>query len=211
MKKTLSNALNFKVDNLGYIEPGHGLKGKQQWLVQDEDLVEMYTCYDGKKYREIMLWCIQPSSGENTRKRPISESHITPLKPKRASCSQTIDIVEDIVTKLKEKHGQKFTTEQLSCWAHMYNMGKHGNLETPPNLPFFSGTKKHSSGAHGGSDSHPVEKSAVMSPSKRVNLRSESIRQLSDWHALLEKGGISKEQYDDIQGAILKDMKSNMV
>ena len=43
---------------------------------------------------------------------------------------------------------------------------------------------------------------------KRVNLRSESIRH---WHALLEKGGISKEQYDDIQCAILKDMKDNMV
>ena len=44
-----------------------------------------------------------------------------------------------------------------------------------------------------------------------LNLRSESIRQLTDWHALLEKGGISKEQYDDIQCAILKDMKDNMV
>ena len=81
----------------------------------------------------------------------------------------------------------------------MYNLGRHGNLGAPPNLPFFGGTKKHISGACSDSNSHTNQPSATMSPSKRVNLRYESIRQLADWHALLEKGGISKEQYDSVQ------------
>ena len=74
----------------------------------------------------------------------------------------------------------------------MYNMGRRGNLETPPNLPFFGGTKKHNiSGACGDSNSLTVQPSATMSPSKRVNLRSESIRQLADWHAM-KKGAYRK-------------------
>ena len=41
MKQSLLGMLKFAVDNFGYIEPGHGLKGKQQWIVQDEDLQEI--------------------------------------------------------------------------------------------------------------------------------------------------------------------------
>ena len=77
MKGTLSTALKFPVDSFGYIEPGHRLKGKQRWLVQDQDVMEMYVCYEGKTCCEIMLWYIQPSCeqfGVNARKRPSSGS-----------------------------------------------------------------------------------------------------------------------------------------
>ena len=43
------------LDNFGYIEPGHGAKGKQCWLMSDDDLKEMYSVHKGKK--EILLWC----------------------------------------------------------------------------------------------------------------------------------------------------------
>ena len=46
------------LDQLGYIEAGHGLRGKQRWLVVDSDLEEMYTFHKGKK--EILLWCFGP-------------------------------------------------------------------------------------------------------------------------------------------------------
>ena len=55
MKESLTSALKFSFDNFGYIEPGHGLKGRQQWIVQDEDVQEMYKSYC--KRREILLWC----------------------------------------------------------------------------------------------------------------------------------------------------------
>jgi hypothetical protein len=36
------NRPNFADTELGYIEPGHGLKGKKQWLNNDDDLKDMY-------------------------------------------------------------------------------------------------------------------------------------------------------------------------
>lgn len=31
-------------DGIGYIKPGHGLNGKQKWLLDDDDVSEMYAC-----------------------------------------------------------------------------------------------------------------------------------------------------------------------
>ena len=95
----------------------------------------------------------------------------------------------------------------------MYNMEKHRTLDTPPNLPFFTGAKRGNVEVEISSEfsRHQVQSSATISHGKRVNLRSESIKQLVDWHSHLEKGGISKEQYDEVQHAILKDIKDNMV
>ena len=58
------------ITQLGYIEPGHGIKGKQQWLTSDTDLKEMYDCFKrGKK--EIILWCY---TGESTvAKTPVKK------------------------------------------------------------------------------------------------------------------------------------------
>ena len=36
-------------EGFGYIEPGRGVKGKQRWLLSDEDVSDMYTLHDGKK------------------------------------------------------------------------------------------------------------------------------------------------------------------
>ena len=58
--------------------------------------------------------------------------------------------------------------------------------------------------------SEGTKASCSISPSKRVNLHTESIGQLVEWHSLLEKGGISREVYEDMQQAILKDIKDNM-
>ena len=39
----------------GYIEPGHGLRGKKEWLSMDDDVTEMLQIHKDKK--EVMLWC----------------------------------------------------------------------------------------------------------------------------------------------------------
>ena len=41
LKKTLSEAFGFQVGSIGFVEPGHGLKGRQHWLVRDKDLQDM--------------------------------------------------------------------------------------------------------------------------------------------------------------------------
>ena len=45
---------DFKVVDLGYIEPGHGMKGRKQWLNTDSDVDVMYEQHAGK--RNILLW-----------------------------------------------------------------------------------------------------------------------------------------------------------
>ena len=51
----IKTSLNICPLQIGYIEPGHGLKGKQRWLIDDGDLTDMYCIYERK--REITLWC----------------------------------------------------------------------------------------------------------------------------------------------------------
>ena len=47
----------------------------------------------------------------------------------------------------------------------------------------------------------------MLSPTKRVMLRTQCIEQLERWHNLMKSGGITKEQYDELQGSILSEVK----
>ena len=75
----------------------------------------------------------------------------------------------------------------------MVNTHKHESLDSPPKKSFFG--KKTSADASG------------VSPGKRITLHSECIDQLDKWHKLKECGVITKEEYDDLQKAILTDIK----
>ena len=100
----------------------------------------MYRSY--KKYGEILLWCIHPHNGADTeRKQGRGESADASRPVKPSTCSQKIKDVEDLLTQLREKLGLKYTTEQLSCWAHMFHIEKHKSRDFTPNLPFFSESK----------------------------------------------------------------------
>ena len=182
----------------GYIVPGHGLKGKQMVIETDDDLPAMYNCYRGK--RCVMLWvkCVK----ERALKRLLSSSlgDSDGPKTKRVSPGYTSHMknmaeVEEILERLKQKHKDNYTPEQLHAWAHMIQMKKHSSYDTAPNKPFF-GKKGISSVAAGG-----------ISPLKKINMRSECIQQLSQWHQLMEKGAITVEEYKEMQETILQDIK----
>lgn len=40
--------------DFGYIQPGHGIKGRQQSLTKNEDLMTMYELH--KRRKQIVLW-----------------------------------------------------------------------------------------------------------------------------------------------------------
>ena len=84
----------------------------------------------------------------------------------------------------------------------MVNMGKHTSLDTPPDKPFFCGSKKRLSSQVSTADVAPTD----ISPIKRSNLRSQYMTQMRDWHALFEAAAITKE-YEDQKGRILEDLK----
>ena len=47
----------------------------------------------------------------------------------------------------------------------------------------------------------------LASPGKHLQMRSQCIEQLDKWHSLLERGGITPGQYDDLRAKIFKDMQ----
>ena len=185
---------------VGYIEIGHGWKGRQRWLVSNDDITEMYKIYEGKK--EILLWCIgKRKDGPNAKekKRALSEPDTSDERPKTkfSKHDEQMVKVDEIFKKLKTIHSSAYSSEQLHTWAHMINLEKHDSYTDPPDKPFFK-TKKLKTvvATHDG-----------VSPSKRISLRSECITQLQKWHSLYESGGISEEDYRQLQLAILSDIK----
>lgn len=202
--------------DIGYIEPGHGLKGKQQTLIDDDDIDEMYDVYKMKK-RGITLWCYtcaDRGAAPHSKKRTSLDSEDkAPRSKRKDSIAEKLAEVELTVKELKDKHGSKYSTEQLNAWAHMISVGKHCSFEDPPNLPYFVGkarSRKDDTAdpqhALSMSTDKPSSIAVSLSPGKRVSLRTECIDQLSKWHQLLEKGGIDKEQYDSLQKAIIGDI-----
>ena len=197
---------------VGYIEPGHGSRGKQRWLTSTEDLQDMYTMYERRS--EILLWAFSAgTSGNSKRKRtksPTDKSTPAATKAPRSNFQEhtlKIQKVEEIAKDLKERHGDKYTSEQYNVWAHMIHMGKHDSRLIPPDKPFFrtSGTQQEQTRSP--ASQAPVVNSLCVSPGKRIGLRTECMEQLDKWYALLEKGVITTEQYEEHQQKILKDMK----
>ena len=74
-------------------------------------------------------------------------------------------------------------------------MKKHDSYEEPPNKPFFRNSRKTKP------STPPSEKSSdsnlTISPGKHVLMQGQLIDQISKLHDLLERGAISKVQYDN--------------
>ena len=146
LRKCIKEEIEQFADTVGYVEPGHGIKGKMMCLGDDEDLSEMYVVH--KRKSEVLLWCYgdlgegsMSSTGveqsDSTWKRPHSETS-APASKRSASIADTINAVEAIIVKLRKKHGEsRFSVEKLNCWAHMLNCGKWSSYDDPPKLPFF--------------------------------------------------------------------------
>jgi len=58
LKEKLCEELNLDIEEMGYISPGHKLKGKLNPLTSGEDLDDMYAEY--KRKRADIMWCSTP-------------------------------------------------------------------------------------------------------------------------------------------------------
>lgn len=182
--------------SFGYIQPGHGSKGRQQSLEVSEDLSTMYSVYSGKK--QIILWLKVTKA-----KRPLAANNSGTKKQCRTNHEghlEKMSQVQVIVEELQERHGssKKYSPEQVRAWAHMIQLRKHDSYETPPDKPFFKSNKN-------AKPCMTAEK--TLSPGKRISYRTECIEQLDKWHSLMEKGAISQAQFQELQERILGDIK----
>lgn len=103
LKAKLSEIFDFPAKRFGYIEAGHGLKGKSRWITTDDELEEMYQLH--KSRRDILLWCYRESAHQSSTDSQHQRKRSTPddghdsraPKPKRETCAQNIKEVETIV------------------------------------------------------------------------------------------------------------------
>lgn len=123
LKEDVCNACDCKIslESFGYIEPGHGFKGKQHWLVSAGDLKDMYDVHRAK--REILLWASMLDVQKKRAHSPDPES-----SEKKARYDKYLDNmteVEMIEEELAEKHaGDPYSKEQIRSWAHLIQMKK---------------------------------------------------------------------------------------
>ena len=184
--------------DVGYIEPGHGSRGKLRWLSSTADLEDMYALFSSRNKKEILLWCC-PRKKEMPMQKPKPPATGNSTAPtQHQQHVSRLENVDNIFQQLREKH-DNFSDEQIRTWAHMISMHRHDSYELPPDKPFFRKRKvpKVPSGDDG----------TGVSPGKKLSMRSECIDQLHKWHDLYEKRAISKEQYEEFQRSILGDMK----
>ena len=113
------------------------------------------------------------------------------------------DEVDAIVTKLKDKHQDKFTPPQLNTWAHCIHMKTHSSYDEPPDKPFFKSKSKQSSVR----EDLPSTTCSAVSPGKRIGLRTQCMDQMEKWYHLFEKGVISEEQYKELVDKVWVDIK----
>ena len=149
MKAELHSIVEADISGIGFIMPGHGLKGKLTSLLTDGDLDEMYWQYSNK--RDILIWCyaeteqnkgdlIENTSRKRSRSPRPQQPHVK--QARQDKCDEKIAAVEGIVSELQSINGHKYSVEQFNAWAHMIHVGKHSSLEEPPDLPYFKGSRK---------------------------------------------------------------------
>ena len=87
----------------------------------------------------------------------------------------------------------------------MVHLKSWTSLDEPPNKPFFTNGRKRSKTDEA---NPPAQKKLfVVSPGKKVQVRSELIDQLDKFHKLKESGALSSTEYDELRSTILSDIK----
>ena len=82
----MQESLDSDVTSMGYICPGHGFKGKQNTIRNDEDLVAMYNVAYQKK-KEIFLRCYALFPGNDASEKDAPQKRPLPKDSENASDS----------------------------------------------------------------------------------------------------------------------------
>ena len=200
---------------------GTELRAKE-WLTCGEDLWEMKDLYKKKRrcYSGVMILRFHQLIG-SVFEETILVMRIPRLRSQRAVLDwerlwKKMSQVEEFYNNLREKHGEP---EQFRAWANMIQLGKHSPLDNPPSSRFFKSPNHsqktkvpQSECSTAARDDTPItgkspQDPTALSPSKKATFRSQCIEQLERCYNLMNSGHITKEQYDDLQASILRELK----
>ena len=194
---------------MGYVEPGHGMKGRKIWLHTDDDVKMMYVIERHDKKRSVMLWCYTGTIAQATGKIEHASKSSKSVKggTKYGQHLENHSAVDEIYQQLQEKH-KDYSPRRLRAWANMVHLKSWTSTDEPPNKPFFTkGRKQHYNDDKSNGES-PVRKklslSVSSSPGRKIRVRSELIDQLDKFH---KSGALSSTEYDELRSTILSDFK----
>ena len=130
----------------------------KRWIEDQDDQEALYQAFSSGD--EITLWCDArhlPDEQKKRKKRKSEENDETPVK-KRASKDKQVD---KIILILRDKHQDRFSGPQLRLWARMNVNGQHESLDTPPNIPIFTGSTPNPKSTRGESLSDALTSAAT--------------------------------------------------
>ena len=124
----------------GYIQRGHGVRGKRFSITEDKDILSMYDEYQGRREKVCKPHVNAKSMADDgSRKRPISADNAEASSSKRKKGNSNyqghlskMSEVEEIVEDLERRHGENnvYTPEQIRVWAHMIqSVGSYDTIE----------------------------------------------------------------------------------
>ena len=218
MKNKIKKELREEIyGDIGYFE---GKQSTKRWIMEDEDLSQMYMRHNGG---EIYLWYDRnedPVVDEPPRKKRKEESGCSRRQIKD-------DNVEKAFNKLVEKHSSKYTKPQFKLWARMIVNDLHESYDQPPNVPLITGVvpkpKKESmsdiiAGAAAAivkaitpvPDSEPLRQEPTLgiSPCRSADIRLKNLQQLKYIKELYQDNVLSESEFTEQKLSILEALRT---
>ena len=111
-----------------------GKQSKKHWLIEDGDLKEMYDMASVKK--NVFLWCDSKHVDKSKELKRKKSSNDSCTKSKRIELEEDMD---DIIERIREIHGDKFSYSQYRIWARLVKSGLYKDITTVPPDPALQG------------------------------------------------------------------------
>ena len=149
VQKLILDQLRSEVSNDHSFEFGYFQGNKRIWARNTDDLKEIQRLLKSKASHNVTLWCMGKSQSAPVKRTCVemtdsdsggeSESLVkAKSKKKKTKYEGKLEREDDLVDKLKSKHGVTYTIIQYQVWAETMEAGRHDNLDSPPKDPFSS-------------------------------------------------------------------------
>ncbi len=221
--------------NVGYF---HGRPQTKSWILSEHDLQAMYGTgskeillwCDGKS---------QDTSGKKRKKTNDDEEEgdeeISGVNKRTKSANAEEKELEEGIHKLQSIHSNDYDYGQYRLWARLIKNNQWKDFNNPPNVPMITG--KVSRKEKGGNAVTVVDTLATaavaiikelkkdpttpgsalkgmctpggMSPGKKVELRSQYLKQLKEIQNLKDEGVLTLEEFQAEKDTILQTLKGS--
>lgn len=221
MKQRLKSVLNENISgDIGYYE---GKQSMKRWLLEDEDVSQMYS----KGAREICLWfersCEDRDEIPKEKKKKEESIRLTRREEKEKNIDKAFE-------ELNEKHDGLYSKPQLKLWARMIVNEIHESYDQPPNVPLITGMVPKQSKKNKESISEviagaanaflkavcprtPTEtvnesSCASISPGKTADIRMKNLQQLRYLQQLFHDDILTESEYLEQKNNILQSLRT---